>query len=98
MQSTNVPSIWRPRSRGAQVVPVEQLRPPLHSAEQALFLRRFHDLLEKRATYGDRYPETDWRRRLIDKALYSTYRDCLELELGGEVRELLRAGHEVPTG
>ena len=98
MQSTNVPSIWRPRSSGAQGVPVERLRRPLHTPEQVMFLRRFHDLLEKRAAYGERYPETDWRRRLIDKALYSTYCDCLELELGDEVRELLRAGHEVPTG
>jgi hypothetical protein len=31
---------------------------------------------------------TDWRARLIHKALYSTYRDCEELGLGNEVRLL----------
>jgi hypothetical protein len=31
---------------------------------------------------------TDWRTRLIHKALYSTYRDCEELGLGNEVRLL----------
>jgi hypothetical protein len=66
----------------------------MHTAEQTLFLRRLEDLLEKRQLHTGLHPDGDWRRRLIDKALYSTYRDCLDLSVGDEARELLQRGRE----
>ena len=97
MQSTNVPNVRRPKSSATRGVSLGRLGQPTPSTVQAMFLRRFQNLLEKRAEHSEQYPESDWRRRLIDKALYSTYRDCLDLELGEDVRELLKGGQEVPT-
>jgi hypothetical protein len=91
MQSSNVSNVWRtrPGSPGSPVL--DRFRRPAHTPEQALFLKRFQDLLEKRH-HADRLPANDWRRRLIDKALYSTYLDCLDLDVGGEVRDILERG------
>lgn len=64
-----------------------------YSAEQSMFLQRLQDLLEKRRQVEGHLARDDWRMRLLDKALYSTYCDCMELEIGDEARQML---HEAP--
>jgi hypothetical protein len=64
----------------------------VHTSEQTLFLKRFEALLDKHDRQADLLPGGDWRRRLIDKALYSTYCDCLDLDVRDEVRDILERG------
>ena len=92
MQSSNIPNVWRPRHGTPASPALDRYRRPTHTSEQTLFLKRFQDLLEKRYQYADRVPVSDWRRRLIDKALYSTYLDCLDLDVRDEVRDILERG------
>lgn len=87
MQTSNTQNLWKPRTGTSPNPYSGGLR--RHSVEQSLFLRRFRDLLEKRQQYSGRFASGDWRRRLIDKALYSTYLDCLSLDVGDEAREIL---------
>src|SRR5262249_2786635 len=89
MQSSNVPNVWRPRHGTPGNPALDRFRRPTHTSEQALFLRRFQDLLDKRFQFADRLPASDWCRRLIDKALCSTYVDCLDLDVRDEVRDIL---------
>jgi hypothetical protein len=91
MQSSNVPNVWRSRSGPLANPALDRFRRPSLTPEQALFLRRFQNLLDKRQEF-EPLPMIDWRRRLIDKALYSTYRDCLDLDVGREVRDILERG------
>ena len=90
MQTTNLSNVWGTRTSSTQATSVDRLRRTAHSQEQALFLHRFQALLAKRHQHIQHLQPTDWRLRLIDKALYSTYQDCLDLTLGDEVREILR--------
>ena len=53
-------------------------------------LARFTRLNMLRRDLQPRLDATDWRMRLLNKALYSTYRDCLEQDLENEA-ELLRS-------
>ena len=39
--------------------------------------------------------KSDWRMRLLDKALYSTYQDCVGAAVGNEAKLLL--GQHQPT-
>ena len=60
-----------------------------HTPTQAFFLARLQDFIVRR----QQSPEgegKEWQSRLLDKALYSTYCDCLDLGLGDEAREQLR--------
>ncbi len=57
---------------------------------QSLFLLRLQGLIGKHQQYTGRVASSDWRLRLLDKALYSTYRDCVDLSIGDEARNLLR--------
>ena len=88
MQTSNTQNIWNPRAGTAANPFSSNFR--RYTAEQSLFLRRFQELLDKRQHYVERLVPADWRRRLIDKALYSTYIDCLNLKVGAEAREILR--------
>lgn len=61
-----------------------------YSPTEMLFLVRITHVRKQRdqlaaAGVG---PE-DWRRRLADKALYSSYRDCVELGMSGEAKMIL---------
>ena len=94
MQTTNLSNVWGARPGPASSI--DRLRRPAHSQEQSLFLHRFETLLSKRQQHLGRLPPGDWRMRLIDKALYSTYRDCLALSVGDEVREILRRERKEP--
>ncbi len=57
---------------------------------QSLFLTRLQSLVAKRQQHAGQLEATDWRLRLLDKALYSTYRDCVELGVGEQARGVLR--------
>lgn len=98
MQTSSVPNIWRQRATSALTQPLDRVRRSQLSPEQVLFLKRFHDLLEKRRVHALHFPDSDWRRRLIDKALYSTYQDCLALDVGDEARISLRQGQTINAG
>ena len=65
------------------------LGPDPASEMQALFLVRLSALLEKRdgKAPGTFNPE---QRRLLDKAIYSTFRDCIDLNVSSQARSLLR--------
>ncbi len=60
-----------------------------YSPLQVFFLYRLTQLLKKRRETASVLPKGDWRLRLLNKALYSTYRDCVELGVGDEARRLL---------
>lgn len=98
MQTTNLSNVWGPRTSSASTSSGERLRRPAHTQEQLLFLQRFQTLLAKRHQQVGHLQPNDWRLRLIDKALYSTYQDCLALNLGDEVREILRRERAGSTG
>ncbi len=57
---------------------------------QKLYLLRLRSLVTRRPQYAGRLEPGSWQLRLLDKALYSTYRDCVELGLADEARVLLR--------
>jgi len=57
---------------------------------QSLFLLRFQGLISKRKQTVGLIEVADWRSRLLEKALYSTYRDCTDLGIGEEASRLLR--------
>ncbi len=56
------------------------------SAIQQLDLTRYArlDMLRRQELPG--LPATDWRARLINKALFSTYEDCVAAGVGEEAR------------
>lgn len=58
---------------------------------QAFALTRLNHLLEQRSRFDDLLPNDDWRRKLIARALYSTYQDCVEQGLSVEAKKLIAA-------
>ena len=90
MQTSNIPNLLRQHSTSTRDLTVDSIRRPEYSLEQAVFMQRLRDLIAKRAQHVGSVPANDWRMRLIDKALYSTYQDCLALELGDEARAIVR--------
>lgn len=90
MQTSNV---WKQRGAISPSSFDLSRRSP-YTAEQSMFLRRLRDMIDKRRQLDGRLARSDWRFRLLDKALYSTYRDCLDLGLGEEARHLVeRVAH-----
>jgi len=63
------------------------LGPDVASETQALFLVRLRNLLEKRYRGGK---FTDEQLHQMDKAIYSTFCDCLELGVSVQARSILR--------
>lgn len=60
-----------------------------HNPTQQFFLLRMERLLRLQEEYGSLLRPDDWESRLLHKAIYSTYCDCLQLGVGGEARERL---------
>lgn len=60
-----------------------------YSSLQALFLHRLSKLLSGRQDWSKRLPTDDWRVKLLNKAIYSTYCDCVEQGLSEDARDLL---------
>ncbi len=59
-----------------------------YSPTQLFFLMRLSYLQRQRRECVNVLENSDWRMRLLNKALYSTYRDLQELGLGEEARLL----------
>ncbi len=55
---------------------------------QAYFLRRLERVLRLRFEQGGNLNEGG--THLLDHAIYSTYCDCLDLDVGGAAKELIR--------
>ncbi|HEX6510924.1 MAG TPA: hypothetical protein VF157_01395 [Chloroflexota bacterium] len=63
------------------------------SETQTLFLGRLRRLLERR--YGPAGGKLAADQRLIlDRAIYSTFCDCLELDVSDQARSILREAQE----
>jgi len=90
MQTSNLTHFAGSRPTATSAASSDRSRRIVHSAEQTLFLQRFQALMAKRQQHAGNILPDDWRMRLIDKALYSTYVDCLQLDVRDEVREILR--------
>lgn len=65
-----------------------ELTEALTAQVQALFLSRLRSLLDKR--HGGAARLTEAQGKLLDKAIYSTFCDCLELGMNAQARALLR--------
>ena len=60
---------------------------------QRFFLERLRRLVAIRRERGPLFDVGDFDLRLLDKAVYSTFCDCLDLDSGAEARAILR--HEI---
>ena len=56
---------------------------------QAFLLARLRHLQEQSARFNDLLATDDWRRKLIARALYSAYQDCLAHELVDEAKAIV---------
>ena len=56
---------------------------------QLHFLMRLSHLQKQRRESSATLEATDWRMRLMNKSLYSTFRDCEEQGVGDEARLLM---------
>ena len=75
-----------PNSAGA---PVQAGGLRSYTPTQLFFLTRLSWLVRQRRELINTLDQTDWRRRLLDKALYSTFMDCTEEGIGDEAKNLL---------
>ena len=60
-----------------------------YSPTQLFFLMRLSYLQRQRRECVNVLENADWRMRLLNKALYSTYQDCVEAGVGNEAKLLL---------
>lgn len=83
------------RHRGNQDTSVEwqreQYAGTVHSYTplQMHFLTRLADLVRKREALKEDSDHDEQLLRLCNRAIYATYRDCMETEVGGEARAIL---------
>jgi hypothetical protein len=56
---------------------------------QNLFLRRLTRLVHQESEWHTRVEPDDWRIKLIQRAIYSTYCDCATTEAGETARDLI---------
>jgi hypothetical protein len=68
--------------------PAKDLGADVATEMQALFLVRLRTLLERRYKQGAKLSAGDLL--MLDKAIYSTFCDCLQLGLSEQARALLR--------
>jgi len=59
-------------------------------ALRRFFLSRLRDMVALRSEHARRLPDGDPNLRLLDKAIYSIYCDCLDLGVGEDARAILR--------
>jgi hypothetical protein len=80
MESTKSTANAEPRARSVRSTAG-------HARFRDLFLTRLQRIHQQRATYGQEL--TPDARLLIDRAMYSTYWDCVRLGLRSEARDVL---------
>jgi hypothetical protein len=61
---------------------------------QLHFLQRLAHLVKQRREHIHLLQPTDWKMRLINKALYSTYRDCVAEGVGEEAKQILERSQD----
>ncbi len=61
-----------------------------YSRIQVHCLLRLARLLTLRREQADSFPADDWRAKLMNKATYSTYCDCMEAGVGNDARVLFQ--------
>ena len=71
---------------GSHMVPSH---PAAFTDLQTFFLERLAWLLKQRRECVNVLSPSHWQMRLIHKALYSTYRDCVEVGVEDSAKELL---------
>jgi len=57
---------------------------------QTVLLNRLHRLVRIEAEWRHRVPDGDWRVKLIHKAIYSTYCDCIVEGVSIQARQIVR--------
>jgi hypothetical protein len=62
---------------------------PTSISFQTLYLRRLARLIHQEAEWRGRVEPDDWRIKLIQRSIYSTYRDCATNEAAESARDLL---------
>ncbi len=67
-----------------------------YSQTQLFFILRLMHLLDLRRRGAE--ATEDWQLQLLDKAIYSTFVDCLEQEVGDDARELLHQQEAAKQG
>ena len=68
---------------------------------QSLFLRRLNRLVLLQRQLSEQATPNDWERRLLSRAIYSTYCDCLAQNIADDARQALRQDsckHTAPEG
>lgn len=60
-----------------------------YSPIQLFFLWRLSFLQKQRREYVNVLEGSNWQMRALNKALYSTYRDCVEAGVGDEAKLLI---------
>lgn len=60
-----------------------------YSEVQLFFLLRLERLLRVRREHAALANSSDWWAKLLNRAIYSTYCDCIELGVGEDARSLL---------
>jgi len=73
----------------AEHEPLSGERIRAYSSIQVFFLTRLARLLRLRREYASQLPADSWRMKLIHKAAFSTYRDCVALGVGEEAKRLI---------
>jgi hypothetical protein len=68
---------------------VPQSAPAIPDPLQNLFLRRLTRLVHQESEWHARVEPDDWRIKLIQRAIYSTYCDCATTEAGETARDLI---------
>ena len=81
VESWNIKSIEeRGNERQSKIKPYSEL--------QLFFLLRLERLLRVRREHMALSASSDWWAKLLNKAIYSTYCDCIELGVGEDARSL----------
>lgn len=57
---------------------------------QLLFLLRLSRLLRQREEYSKLLSPDDWRMKLFNKSIYSTFCDCVEQGTGDDAKSLFQ--------
>ncbi|MDA8217187.1 MAG: hypothetical protein M0Z94_06155 [Dehalococcoidales bacterium] len=76
----------KPTDEREQEIEMPKLRD--YNALQSMFLSRLVRLLRQRRDYANILEKNDWRMTLLNKAIYSTFCDCLEIGVADEARKL----------
>ena len=69
-----------------------------YSNLQMFFLVRLGHLLRLRREWAGKLSSEHWRLRLLDKAIYSTYQDCLEQGLSADTKALFDRERQTTEG